>query len=55
MSISVVKYSWVKCDEVERSVAMLVVVLVNKVLTLLEDIQTIGSCCLYVFCCYHIL
>ena len=24
-------------------------------LILLEDIQTIGSCCLYVFCYYHIL
>ena len=27
----------------------------NKVLTLLEYIQTIGSCCLYVFCYYHSL
>ena len=30
-------------------------VLVIRCLTLLEDIWTIGSCCLYVFCYYHIL
>ena len=32
-----------------------VMVLVIRCPTLLEDIQTIGSCCLYVFCYYHIL
>jgi len=30
-------------------------VLVIRCLPLLEDIQTIGSCCLYLFCYYHIL
>ena len=30
-------------------------VLVIRCVTLLEDIQTTASCCLYVFCYYHIL
>jgi hypothetical protein len=52
VSISVVKCSLVKCGEVWRSVVM---VLVIRCPTLSEDIQITGSCCLYVFCYYHIL
>jgi len=38
-----------------RECCSVVMVLVIRCLKLLEDVQTIGSCCLYVFCYYHIL
>jgi hypothetical protein len=49
--ISVVKCRWVKCGEVLQCSDGPII----RCPTVLEDIQTIGSCCLYVFCYYHIL
>jgi len=63
VSISVVKCSWVKCSWVKCSwvkcswvkCCSVVMVLVIRCQTLLKNLWTIWSCCLYVFYYYHIL
>jgi hypothetical protein len=55
LSLTVLPTDWSEGNCATCYSCSAVMVLVIRCLTLLEDIQIIGSCCLYVFCYYHIL